>query len=224
MGNYATIAEVRAYKISGVAALTATYSDGEVEAAIGLSESIIENICEDIFYVITAVYKFDGTGQIKLFFPPLVKYSLLSITYVKDIDIDGTTVINTFDLGTDYINYPHHIETALAWPGDSPRRGVFRGGVWPRGQKNIHVSGTWGRTTVPAEIKEATILLTLEKLQPGSSKMTSYGIDSAKWDDFEIQYKGSVKNSELSGFAEIDRILKRFINYSDLFIDASGDC
>lgn len=54
--------------------------------------------------------------------------------------------------------------------------------------------------------------------------MTSYGIDSAKWDDFEIQYKGSVKNSELSGFAEIDRILKRFINYSDLFIDASGDC
>lgn len=95
-------------------------------------------------------------------------------------------------------------------------------GVWPFGQNNLKVAGNWGREEVPTEISYACLLLTLEALVPGSTNMLPQGVTQAIWNDFTLTLsKASDMIGEETGFPAVDRILRRNINYSDLFQSAS---
>ena len=218
MGNYALIADVTGYKIDNSVVLSFTPSDNEVNAAINLAEEIVEDITNDIFYEKTEINLFDGESKKTLFFAPEVPYSLISITSCKDVDIDGT-VIHTYVENTDFVKYDHYLETAQGWL-DRPRMGVFRGGVWGAGQNNIRVEGTWGRSSVPYAIKEATLLLALERLEPGSVRMAAEDVKQVTWSDFTITFLGGVEDrmGKATGFRKVDRLLEKHINYVDLFM------
>ena len=224
--NYATVSEVKTFKVNGVVALPALlYSDGEIEAEINLMEEWIEKITGDIFYSKTATYKFDSFGKDCLFFPPRVSYSLLSITTCKEVDTDGT-VLDTLVEGQDFIKFPHHLEVVRNFPEDSPRR-WFRGGIFPSGQLSIQVEGTWGATTCPLAIKRAVILLTLERLKKGSTKMTPGEVSSVQWPDFSVSFRqaggdGQSYLGKNTGFVEVDRLLSDYINYAGLFLPVDG--
>lgn len=223
MGNYATLAEVKALKSGGVVSdVESSYTDDEINTEIDLMESLIENICNDTFYTVTATYKFDGNGLTKLFFQPEVVARLISVTSVKDYDTNGTTLLHTYTEGTDFVAYDYYLETPVAWPEDTPRRGIFRGGVWPKGQKNIWVEGTWGRATTPPEIKRATLLLTLERLMPGFMKLSPKDVSQVVWGDFTASFKG-IGKGESTGYAEIDRMLERYVNRVDMFLAIPDD-
>jgi len=217
MGNYVTVAEVRAFKIAGEVIDLSAYTDDEVEEHIGLSESFVEAICNDIFYAKDETNRFDGNGLTQLHFQPLVVYPLISIVSCKDIDIDGAE-LEEYVEGDDFVRYDHYIQTALAFPEDRPRRGVFRGGVWPKGQKNIVVEGRWGREETPPEIKRAVMLLTLESLQPGSTKQVPVDAQQIIWPDFTVTFKGTAESIGMeTGFPQVDRLLYNYVNWVDLF-------
>jgi len=219
-GNYITAAEVVAYKVDGEVVDLSGYSTAEIEAKIALVESMVETICNDIFYVKTETNLFDGVGRPTVFFAPRVPYPLISITLCQEIDIDAT-VLEVLTENDDFVKYEHYLEVAKAWPGDSPRRGAFRGGIFPKGQKNIQVTGTWGRSTTPLEIKEACYLLVLELLVPQSTGMPPSDVTQAVWSDFTVTFKGGEAGQE-TGYAKVDRMLARYVNYVDLFLDATG--
>jgi len=215
MGNYATVANVRAFKINGHEVDLAAYTDAEIEEAIEVAEHQIEEITNDIFYPKTATYKFSGDNGDNLFFSKVVPYRLLTITSVKSLDDDGTTVLDTYAATEDYIQYPFYLSTSDA-AGSSVRRSLFRGKNWPRGQENIEIAGVWGALEVPAGIKRATILLTLENLISGCTNMLSADYTQATWSDFTIQTRQNYSGESYTGFPVVDRILCNFINNADL--------
>jgi hypothetical protein len=218
MGNYATVQSVKDFKAAGSTSdVESSYSDIEISNEIDLMESLIENICNDVFYTQTTTNKFDGNGLTKLFFQPDVVARLISVTSVKDYDINGTTLLHTYTEGTDFVAYDYYLETAIAFPEDTPRRGIFRGGKWPRGQQNIWIEGTWGRASAPLEITRATLLLTLERLMPGFIKMAPKDVSQVVWGDFTASFKG-VEAGQSTGYVEIDRLLERYVNRVDMFL------
>jgi len=216
MGNYATYAEVIAIKIDGSVVDVSSYTEAEVDDVIDRIEDQIEYLTSDIFYSKTATYRFDGNGNYKLFFQPQLAYKLLTIVACKELDIDGT-VLDTFTENTDFVKYDYYIETARSYPGDSVRRGITRGGRWPKGQRNMEVEGTWGASSVPPDIKYITIILTLERLKPGSTKMTARDVKQVVWSDFTVTFTGESGMANLTGFIEVDRILEKHINTVSMF-------
>ena len=223
MPNYATVQNVKDFKVSGATSgVQNSYSDTEISDELDLMESLIEHICNDTFYNQSTTYKFDGNGLSKLFFQPDVISRLISVTSVKDYDIDGTTLLHTYVEGQDFVAYDYYLETAIAFPEDTPRRGIFRGGKWPKGQKNIWIEGTWGRSTTPPEIKRATLLLTLERLEPGFLKMAPKDVSQVVWGDFTASFKG-VEAGMSTGYVEVDRMLERYVNRVDLFMAIPDD-
>lgn len=225
MGNYASNSDVTGFKVDGSTVDLTQYTSAEITTEIDFAEAIIEEICEDTFYAKTATHTFDGTGNVKLFFIPKVKDRLLTVTTLKELDLDGTTVLDTFVENKDYKRYPFYIETARSFSGDSPRRRFGTGGVWPKGQNNIQVVGTWGHSTTPAEIKRATILLTLERLKPGSTNQTPGDVTQSGWGDFQVTFKSGqgVVSGQETGLVEVDRMLRRYYNDVDLFLAIPRD-
>ncbi len=220
MGNYIVEADVSGHKINGKTIDLTEYTSAEINVEIEMVEDIIEGICEDIFYSKSETLLFNGNGQIKLFFFPKMKYRLLSVTTLRELDLNGTTVLDTYVENTDYKKFPFYIEVARDYSGDEPRRRFGTGGVWPKGQSNIELVGNFGASNTPADIKRAAILLTLENLKPGSTQQTPSNLMQTGWNDFQITFKsgGGVVGGHNTGFVEVDRMLMRHYNDVDLFL------
>ena len=221
MSNYITTAALKDFKVDGIRAETVLehYTDTDIAADITLAEEVIEGICGDIFYAKSATYSFDGTGNVKLYFFPEIPYRLISITSVKDYDIDGTTLLDTYIEGTDFKKYDYYLETARSYSGDSPRRRFGTGGLWPKGQKNIAIQGSWGRSAIPASITRATLLLALERLVPGFCELSPTDTKQAAWPDFTITFSGrELELGQSTGYIQIDQLLSRHINYVGMFL------
>jgi hypothetical protein len=217
MGNYVTAAAIRAYKVAGNTVDLTSYTDDDINDEIEVVEQQIETVCNDIFYLKTVTNLFDGNGLTELFMPPTVTYRLLTVTSLTELDVDGSTVLDTFVEGKDFKLYPYYVQTTLAVDGDTPRRRFGSGGVWPKGQSNISIAGTWGRVTTPAMIKKAAKLLTLENLIPGSAGLATRDVSQAVWPDFTVTFKGTDDVGASTGFAEVDRLLRDHINWVDMF-------
>jgi hypothetical protein len=223
MGNYATASDVTSYKIDGSTVDLSAYTTAEIDTVITRTEEYIEYVTNDVFYSKTATFKFDGNGQNKLFFVPVTPLKLLTITSVKDLDFDGSTVIQTFVENTDYKKYDFFIETHRRYPNNDVRRGIGRGGNWPRGQKNIEVVGTWGHSATPEDIKWCTTVLTIERLKPGTSKLTSRDVKQVNWSDYTVTFAGTSDEGNLTGFIDVDRILSKYVNVSSMFIPVPSE-
>jgi hypothetical protein len=218
MGNYATYADVTGFKVDGSAVDLSSYTEAEVGASIDRIEEFIEYICNDVFYAKTQTFLVDGNGSHKLFFAMTTPYRSVTLTSVKELDFDGTTIKETFVEDTDFKKYDYYLETARRYPGMGARTGVTRGGVWPKGQKNIEIIGTWGHSSTPADIKHCVILLVLERLKPGSTRMASKDVKQVVWSDFTVTFSGSSSEGDLTGFVDVDRILSKYVNMSTMFV------
>ena len=219
MGNYATVTEIRNFKVAGQTVDLGAFSDAEIEAEIAVVESLIEAITGDVFYLEEAATKvFDGKGVTKLFFLPDYLGRLVSIDSVTEVDLDGTTVLDTFIEDEDFKRYDYYLDTAQEFDGDSPRRRFGTGGRWPKGQKNIVIVGDWGRATTPPEISKVTKQMVLEGLLPGSSGVTPKDYKQVVWSDFTTTFKGAEEHKGTStGFPDFDRVLQLHVNYVDMF-------
>ena len=217
MGNYATVVDVKALKFNCAVVDLDGCTDPEIDAEIDLAEETVETITNDRFNSFAETNTFDGTGFTRLFFFPRIPYPLVSVVKVEELDTDGVTVLEVFVEDEDFKRYPQHLETAFMLDEDTPRRRFGTGGVWPKGQNNIRVQGTWGRSAVPEAIKRAVILLVLERMRPGSTGASPADVTRSKWPDFEIEFRAAEEVGQSTGFAVVDRLLEGHINYVDMF-------
>jgi len=147
MGNYVLTSEVRAFKVDGLSIDLTNYLDSEIETEIGLAEETIEDFTNDIFYSKTETNVFDGNGLTELYFFTQVPYRLISITSVKELDTNGTTVLNTFTKDVDFKQYNYHLEMVSRIHPRTLKS------IWPKGIKNIEIVGSWGRSSSPQRLK-----------------------------------------------------------------------
>jgi len=220
--TYASVQEIRDFKIDGAAIPElSAYTDTEIGDDLNLASRMIESITNDWFYEKTVTEYYDGNGEYNLFFYPEIPARVIEVTSVEQVDVDGTTVLETYVEDTDFKVYDHfigmpHIDTSRV-------RTYFGGGSkWPRGARNIKIVGTWGRAAgfTPPEIKRATILMTMERLIPGSTGLSPKDVAQAVWSDFTVTFRGQgTENIGMStGYPEIDRLIEVHVNRVDMFL------
>lgn len=212
MGNYADADALKALKVQGAVLDLSAFSDEELEADIELAEFIIEKYTNTIFYLKTAETNLlDGTGDRVLFVYPKVPYPLVSVTEVLEVDELGQTLW-TFETPDDFWYDGYSLQKN--WTDrESGRRGASRSGgvTWPKGVRNIKVTGNWGRASVPAPITRATLLLAAEMLKPGSTKLSSsVSVEEKEWEDYRVRYKrdtGKTTVMDSTGLDFVDMLL-----------------
>jgi hypothetical protein len=221
MSNYLTVTELKAsVGIGGDPIDFTSFTDGQLQEIIDTYEQMVENITGDIFYSKNETIFFDGEGKQTLFFTRKTPYKCLSITSVQEVEDDNeSNVLTTYVEGVDYKKREHAI-SLLRDNWESARKSLFRGEWFPEGERNIKVVATWGNTSCPLEIKKAVRLLCLTDIAPGDVGLNKADLSRASWDDFSVSFRGvdsvSKKFESLTGYLDIDRILKRYINYSTL--------
>lgn len=214
MGNYLTLSELKAAKdYQGNTIDTSSYTDDELNAMIDEAEELVESICNDKFYSFTSTEYFDGSGNSYLFFPPTVMYNLLSVTSVKNVDFDLTT-ITTYDESDDFKNWGHYLE--INADSSDVRRMTGSTGVWPAGEHNIEVIGTWGWSSTPKNISKAVKLLCMEEIQAGSTGMYPIRIRRKEWEDYTVEFQTRKDDEDsVTGWPKVDRLLSYYINRAD---------
>lgn len=189
MGDYATLAEVRA---EGLPLPTEGPSDARLLAAIGLASRQIEEWTGWWFEPRSLTLQLDGPGDHRTLYIP---QPIISVTAIKRLDAAGT-VVHTYT-AADFKAYNRHLSYG---PDDrrNPRiefvqegpysdatviRSPYRYGetlCWPEGQLNFQVEGKFGYTdpdpaalvlegVTPAMIKRACVLLVLRQVWPAYS-------------------------------------------------------
>ena len=160
-----------------------------LEAKIELATSIIENITCTKICPYEACFRFRiNDNEDTIFFNPVTTDKLLGITSIKYTE--------TGEEITEYRNLHNRLEVSC---------NTLRCG-------EVEICGFWSSyLNVPLNIKEAVILLALEKAVPGSTGINgSQGqIEEVEWEDFSITYTETPQQHDLgsTGFIDIDRLI-----------------
>lgn len=220
MPNYATVAQLRAFKVAGATIDLSAYSDAELGLNLDIAESIVESYTNTIFYQITQSIYFNGNGNQNLYVAQILNYPIISASACTDVD-ENDVVFHTYEEGPDFIVQPWYL--AKTWNNFSARLSIGSSGpTWPKGFRNIKVTGDWGYAEVPVAVTRATLLIAAEISKPGSSGLLNTNIAKQRWDDYEVQFKGLGQNppepSDTTGFDFIDRLLDKWRFKPDLFL------
>lgn len=226
-GRYCTVQDIRDEGFT-----VAMYSDARVTAAIGRASKWIEHFTGRWFEPRNLDFTFDGSGRRSLY----LEQPIIEITQVAVDDVD-------LDLAADVLVYNRHITAGLTDPDDreNPRLEMLEPlesvhlyalglKVFPLGQQNIRIVGTFGYTDfdgtgsgmTPDLIRRACVLLTVRELPALASAdrddmRNRWRISELKTRDQTIKY-GSTSRSDLgpagvgiyTGDPEIDQILLRY--------------
>ncbi len=219
--NYTSVEDLRNFKVAGEKVLLTQYSDDELELNINIAESIVESYVNTIFYKIEGDSQyFNGNGNQNLYIAQILNYPIISASACTEVD-EEDNLLHTFEEGPDFVVKPWYV--AKTWTALSARLSIGSSGpTWPRGFRNIKITGDWGHEEVPVEVTRATILLALEISKPGSSGLQNTNIARQEWDDYKVQYKGQSDKppepSDTTGFDFIDRLLDKWRFKPDLFL------
>jgi len=166
------------------------WSDGDLDIELQRSSRFIDNVTGTHFSSTDLVLTLDGMGTQRLWTRRVTTWPIVSISEIKwrkDIsdDFDNAdddveiVVANDWTIGRSR-RYIERIDTETGEAGldEAYRRThyAFYGTysrrrsqpVWARGHRNYRVTGKFGRKTVPTPIVWACVLLTRERLSPGS--------------------------------------------------------
>tara|TARA_R110002020_G_scaffold34660_4_gene105272 strand:+ start:787 stop:1473 length:687 start_codon:yes stop_codon:yes gene_type:complete len=220
MPTYTTEAALLAYKVSGSTVDLSAFSTAELEAEIDFIEVIINTYTGTSFYHETdTTYYLDGAGDRTLFFYPKLNIPNISISSILEVDEQDKTLF-TFNAATDYHRDMWYVNKTWADRSES-RRAMFGGGAeWPKGIRNLKITGAWGYASVPALVTRATILLTLESLLPGSTGLQQTGVEERRWDDYKVRYAQSedIGPADSTGFVTVDQMLHTYLFRPDMFL------
>jgi hypothetical protein len=178
-------------------------SSADKQEIVDRAELFIENITKDYFYAKAfAVYR-DGNGKDKLFLK-LIPH-IISVTEILLSGIDLSSTWWTYDINSVYL------DPEAATGDDYPElllRLKYKTRLFPRGQGNIKVTGTYGWSSCPVAIKRATIILC--RFENDETLYTEYDdLASDKLGDM-TQTRGADKKF-LTGVQEADRLIRNYI-------------
>lgn len=220
--SYISVSDVRAFKTGCTAPDLTCFTDDEISDVICLVMEIIDNFTNDKWCAETLTLKFDGSGCDKLFFVPNVAYRLNDLTDIEITEGCCSGISTCLQVG-DITNNGHYLQVGC-YMCNGCHSICDR---FPRGCKNISVTGSWGRATVPYAIKRAALLLTQYTLTPSGSSMCAglpANVKQATWTDFQVTFDTKVTGDTSStGFIDIDRLLIPYINVADMFMAIPDD-
>lgn len=209
-------------------------SDDDINEAIILWQSVIEQITGQWFLPREVTLLLDGTDSDALHFDvPIIEITEVEINMGKDgagtgsvLDAEEYRVYNRTSVEDDRMNPRIKLIDDL-----SNQRDIFSGSNYPDrrkfyfGRQNQRVVGTFGWSDVPAAIKRALYLICLEKLgNPpiGSTDLTPplvQGVITEEWTDghkYRMQIPGGTVKERSAGLTalfnnpEIEALLKMY--------------
>lgn len=181
-------------------------SETERQEVIDRAEQLIENITRDYFYEKDFVVYRDGNGKDRIFlkFIPHV----LDVTEIKLSGIELDDSYWTFDINSVYLDP----EVAVGETAEMMLRASQYTKLFPKGMKNVKVTGTYGWSACPVAIKRAAILLCRYENDETLFEAHSSGdLKSEKIGDYSYTIADGMSSKSTIGIDEIDKLLKNYI-------------
>jgi hypothetical protein len=178
-------------------------STTERQEVIDRAEQLIEKVTRDYFYSKAfSVYR-NGNGKDKLslgFYPDILT--------VTEILVSGVAMSSSwYTNDTDSV----YLDPESATGDELPElflRLKYSRSIFPKGSGNIKITGTYGWSSCPVAIKQATIMLC--RFENDETLYTKYeDVTSEKID--EVGYVRGVKKKYLTGVHEVDRRIRNYI-------------
>jgi hypothetical protein len=204
LGNYINPTDITSWP-SGTA-------DADKIKAIALAEQLLEKILGRVFYAQPFVLELNGNGKNRLMLPTYEDILTVASVFIDGIELDPSWW--TYDANSIYLDLTASGTYTSGYPwaeyyyrlSEADERGIF-----PRGYNNIRVTGTKGEATIPQPIIEALIKM-VDKMNEGifwtGGLFKSESIGDYSYDLGLADY---VKEGILTGFPEIDRILRHYM-------------
>lgn len=176
-----------------------SYETDDFTSAVAVADSWIDKITGDHYESTALTLTLDGSGNNlqSLLHSTLLK--VISVTSIKLLDPRNTDY--TYDATKpEYFVYAHYL------------RRYYDSEIWPTGFQNIQVIGTFGWSTVPGPIAQASTQLTRMILDPDSElDMSALSIRIGDLSFTRARYD-NVDDSDMTGVPAVDRILRLYQN------------
>lgn len=211
---YATLAELRT---DGV--LEADFDDDTVNSALALAQEYIDLICQQYFELTTETRYFDGTMSKLL----VLDIPLISLTMVEWNEF-GTTYQeqNLVDFRL-YNQFPfdrYYPKIAIADHASSYIRQARRLAYFPKGRRNIRITGSWGYvgsdgSSTPALINRVCKILAvlwMNSISDGAllETLQQYGLKKETVEKHTVEFADSFGSGDYTGIPMVDNILKQY--------------
>jgi hypothetical protein len=177
-------------------------STSDRQETIDRAENLVETVTRDLYYPAVLLLTLDGNGKSRLFLGLTPK--ILTITKVEDggievpidyIDFDDDSIFLDPDVASgDIVEYHYRMRIQEC--------------LFPVGEKNITVTGTYGHATCPPGIKKAVIMLCEAENDLTLYQRYAPGVQSENTDG----YSYARTRRYISGVVEVDRVLYPFIS------------
>ncbi len=184
-------------------------STTERQETIDAAETLIEQTTHDYFYSKAFVEYFNGNGKNRL------SLGLIpTILTVTEILLSGVELISSWYTNNDNAVYLDPETTGGADTAESYYRSSRKKGMFPRGNGNIKITGTFGWSSCPIAIKKAAIVLC--RFENDNTLYTSYD-DLSSEKIGEQQWVRGVAKKYLTGIQEADRLIHKYIRNKPVF-------
>jgi len=177
----------------------AGYSDLDKQEVIRQVEDLVEKITGDLFYEEDFDICMDGGGKDRLFLP--FKEDILSVTTIEISGVDLSSDYWTYDKRCVHRDPEAVTEPELRWLQKQYRTS----GLFPVGEGNIHIVGTYGWLVTPQAIIDACVILCRDNND--KTIYTHYIKGIQQIGDYQYRYDGKV----LTGVWEADVLLEKYI-------------
>lgn len=187
-------------------------STSDRQEVINRAEQLIEEITKDYFYSKDFIEYVNGNNKDRLLVSLIP--DILTVTEIKISNIVLTTDWWTYDTNFVYLD-PEAVTGDASDLAELHLRLKYERNLFPKGMKNIKITGTYGWNSVPPAIKLATIKLCLS--ENDSTLFTTYNtnLKSEKLGDYSYTLvdpeAGSTSTQRKTGINEVDKLLKHYL-------------
>ena len=164
---------------------------------IAQAEELIEKITGIKFYQDNLDYLLDGNGKNRIFTG--LKSPLLSISSITIFSENLDSAIYTFD------DYSIFLDPSSVLNVEVKHLLREYSSIFPRGENNVHVIGTYGYAVAPENIQKCAIMLS-ERSVDGS--LYTHVIEGSE----SIGSYSYTRKKVLTGIVEVDEILRHYIS------------
>lgn len=181
-------------------------STAERQAIINMVEQLIERITRDYFYAKDFEIYRSGNANDQLFLG--LTPSILSVTKILISGVELSSSWWTYDTESVYL------DPEAATGDDYPElllRLKHKQSIFPRGNSNIKITGTYGWSSCPEAVKQAAIMLCRYENDNTLYQIKDDAIKSEKLGDYSYTLVETVNLTSRTGIAQADRLLATYI-------------
>ena len=194
--GYCTIAEIKAREtVSGV-------TDAQYQSSLDWAEAVLDRLTNDHFESTDLTIYVSGSGSWRQNLYPGTFLKCLSISSIVDVPSGGEITSAEFQIQGHFL---------VLLEEYTVRAGAVNS-VWPAGIYNIRVKGSFGWSSVPVEIRDACILLALNKVKKLSGSAIGGGVKSERIGDYSYTKSVSAGEKAITGIVEVDEVIDMYKN------------